>query len=161
MKKSDKKEEQSKNVIPLKSKELDGELLIEWNLLRILGMYFCLDNKKTARLLEPQEFLDTLRDPDEIAHWPVQIAPHPRYGYPSIGALRVFFAILHKFFESGYPIDRDICFSQRELNRLIGSSAGGFQNKKIANYLLQLRWTVIESRRYNKATESGFSAPSP
>lgn len=159
MKKPGKKEEQQKNVIPLKPKEFDDELLIEWNLLRILGMYFCLDNKKAAKLLEPQEFLDTLKDPDEIARRLVQIAPHPRYGYPSIGALRVFFAILRKFFDSGYPIDHDIEFSQRELNRLIGSSAGGFQNKKIANYLLQLRWTVIESRRYNKATGEWFFRP--
>src|SRR4051794_7701608 len=113
MKKPGKKEETQKNVVPLKPKALDDELLIEWNLLRILGMYFCLDNKKSARLLEPQEFLDIFNDPGEIARRPVQIVPHTRYGYPSIGALRVFFAILRKFFESGYPIDRDIEFSQR------------------------------------------------
>ncbi len=138
----------------------DDELLVEWNLLRILGMYFCLDNKKAATLKGPQSFFDTLNDPDQVKKKPVQIIPNIDYGYPSLGALKVFFAILRKFAESSYPIPREIYLSQREFHRLIGSRhSGGFQSKKLARYLLQLRFTVIESRRYYKEKKQWFFRP--
>jgi hypothetical protein len=131
---------------------LEEELLIEWNLLRILGIYFCLDRKKAATLVTEQKFFDTISDLREIAKRPVTIAPNAKYGYPSLGALRVFFALLRKYLESGYPIPSEVQFSQRELHRLIGSRSGGFQGKQLALYLLQLRSTIVESRRYKKVT---------
>lgn len=138
---------------------LNEELLIEWNLLRILGMYFCLDNKKASTLTSVQEFNEKVVSSNETTHHTVRIMPNAGYGYPSIGALRVFFAIVRKFIDQGYPIPEGIKFSQRELLKLVGSRSGGFQNKQLANYLLQLRSTIVESRRYDKKTGEWFMRP--
>jgi len=158
----DSKKDKKKNTLVPNDKnpnEVNEELLVEWNLLRILGMYFCLDNKKAAQLTEATECFDTVNDPKEITKQPARIVPNPTYGHPSLGAFRVFFGVLRKFLEDGFPIPREIHLSQREIMRVINRSAGGFQSKELARYLLQLRATIIEARRYNKKTGKWFFRP--
>jgi hypothetical protein len=132
----------------------DERLFNELNLLRLEGYYFCLDPKAAARYTHKREFIERIRTLDEVLERPIAIEPNPNYGYPSVIAYKVLQACMKKLSDYGYPVPESVCFSQRELARLIGrKSFGGKDSEAILQAAMQLYSTSVWCSFYDKETK--------
>lgn len=122
-------------------------LMEEINILRLEGRLFCFDPRQAKRQSDPITFGDGNRPPMEIA-------PHPHYGRPSVLAYKVLQAIFLKMTEEGYPYPDTVSFSQRELARLVGRSVfGGNQSRQLYEAIMQLHTTRVACSFYDKETK--------
>jgi hypothetical protein len=132
----------------------DERLFNELNLLRLEGYYFCLDPKAASRYTQQREFIERIKSVSEILERPIRIEPNPNYGYPSIIAYKVLQACMKKLSDYGYPIAENVCFSQRELARMIGrKSFGGADSDAILQAAMQLNSTKVWCSFYDKETK--------
>jgi hypothetical protein len=131
----------------------DERLFNELNLLRVEGYFFCLDPKASARYTKKREFIERIRTVNEIVERPIAIEPNPNYGYPSVLAYKVLQACMKKLSDYGYPVPETVCFTQRELARIIGrKSFGGKDSQEIFQAAMQLYKTDIWCSFYDKST---------
>jgi hypothetical protein len=132
----------------------DERLFNELNLLRVEGYFFCLDPKASAKYTKKREFIERIRTVNEVVERPIAIEPNPNYGYPSVLAYKVLQACMKKLSDYGYPVPESVCFSQRELARIIGrKSFGGKDSQDIFQAAMQLYKTDIWCSFYDKATQ--------
>lgn len=132
----------------------DERLFNELNLLRVEGYFFCLDPKASAKYTKKREFIERIKTIGEVVERPIAIEPNPNYGYPSVLAYKVLQACMKKLSDYGYPVPESVCFSQRELARIIGrKSFGGTDSQDIFQAAMQLYKTDIWCSFYDKATQ--------
>jgi hypothetical protein len=148
-------ESDNRSLEPIEPNPADDERLFhELNLLRLEGYYFCLDPKASAKYTRKREFVERIRTPNEVLEQPLAIEPNPNYGYPSIIAYKVLQACMKKLSEYGLPVPDSVCFTQRELARMIGrKSFGGKDSQAIFQAAMQLYKTDIWSSFYDKETQ--------
>ena len=140
----------------------DDQVIFEWNLMRILGPYFVLDNKKQPQVKDAQEFLSFITDSEKNKkELLVTIAPNSLWGYPGPGAAHTFFHLIEKHFEEGFPIPRSMSISSRRgvLRALGYKKAGSSGIEQVMKNLNQLRQTFIHTPRYDKQTGKWIDRP--
>jgi hypothetical protein len=125
----------------------------EITVLRIEGTLFCFDPKEAKR--RRGTITNTLRDADGTER-PVSVHIHPDFGQPSVLAYKIVQAVFLKMTEAGEPYPNVVAFSQRELLRLVGNSAGGRQSQQLYHAIMQLQKTGIMCSVHNKETKEYF-----
>ena len=124
----------------------------EINLLKIEGKVFLFDPKNAPRRERDftDEFEKIINDPKEkIQQQNVRVIVHPLFGRPSTVAYKLYQVVLKKLSDYGYPWPDTVCFSYRELGRLMGYKDFGRQNQRlIKKGLDQLLHTAITCWAY-------------
>ncbi len=78
------------------------------------------------------------------------------YGQPSALAYKIAQAIFLKMTQAGEPHPSVIAFTQRELMRLVGRSAGGNTSRQLYHAMMQLKRTGIARTVFNKEKKTGL-----
>jgi hypothetical protein len=125
----------------------------EITVLRIEGTLFCFDPKEAKR--RRGTITNTLKDADGTER-PVSVHIHPDFGQPSVLAYKILQAVFLKMTEAGEPYPNVVAFSQRELSRLVGNSAGGRQSQQLYHAMMQLQRTGIICSVQNKEAKEYF-----
>jgi hypothetical protein len=125
----------------------------EITVLRIEGTLFCFDPKEAKR--RRGTITNTLKDADGTER-PVSVHIHPDFGQPSVLAYKIVQAVFLKMTEAGEPYPNVVAFSQRELSRLVGNTAGGRQSQQLYHAMMQLQRTGIICSVQNKEAKEYF-----
>jgi hypothetical protein len=129
----------------------------EINILRIEGFYFCHDPKAAAKQSGKLNFLDRLKNPQEVIERPITIEVNPQYGRPSVLSYKILQAVWKKLSDYGFPIPNKVSFTQHELARLIGRKTfGGKDSREFLHAVMQLKHTNVWCTLYNKEIKQGI-----
>lgn len=156
----DKENKNERGIILPHPQEIFSEerLFHEINILRIEGFYFCHDPKAAAKQSGKLNFLDRLKNPQEVIERPITIEINPQYGRPSVLAYKILQTVWKKLSDYGSPIPNKVSFTQHELARLVGRKTfGGKDSREFLHAVMQLKHTSVWCTLYNKETKQGIT----
>lgn len=116
------------------------KLYLENTLLRVAGALFCHDAKRAPTRVSPIEVATAAEEKR------IRIEPHPSYGQPGPLAHKLFVALIKKHSDYGQPIQDSVCFTHRELARLVGREWGNSARMQLKRALYEIQSTFITTR---------------
>ena len=114
------------------------KLYVENTLLRVIGALICHDAKRARTKRGTIELNKGVKDKS------IKIELHPDYGQPGPLAHKLLMAILKKHSSYNSPVPNQVCFTRRELARLIGrTDFGGADAQAMIFALRSVRRTAV------------------